>query len=196
MTHTLTAAEMCVDLWAAHKALCPSVIWAYGDEKAPWHSSRPPPCPGSEYVEQPSGGKMNQITDWSHETVLAAEPTSASKARDFVCLHLAEHHLLYLVENIRLVASELATNAMMHAQTPFIVTLSRVDGSVLLAIRDYSTSVPVRAVPQLMGGGGRGLGIVELLSHEWGTSTDRRGSKSVWASFATRTRPGPSPVQA
>lgn len=128
---------------------------------------------------------MNHIANWSHEIVLAAEPVSASKARDFVCLHLLEHDLLYLVEDIRLVASELATNAMMHARTPFIVTIAAKDESVLLTFQDGSTSIPVRALPQGMDMAGRGLGIVEVLSREWGVSTDGRGTKSVWASFAT-----------
>jgi anti-sigma regulatory factor (Ser/Thr protein kinase) len=133
---------------------------------------------------------MNRTPDWSYETVLAAEPVSASRTRDFVCQHLLAHDLLYLVEDIRLVASELATNAMVHANTPFVVSLSERNGVVLLAIRDGSTSVPVNTTPQVMDMGGRGLVLVELLSHDWGASTDTSGSKSVWASFATRAGPG------
>jgi anti-sigma regulatory factor (Ser/Thr protein kinase) len=117
-------------------------------------------------------------------------------ARDFICEHLVAHDLLYLVEDIRLVASELATNAMVHAHTPFVVTLSEMNGVVLLAIRDGSTSVPVRITPQVMEMGGRGLMLVELLSEQWGARTESDGSKSVWASFATRTRPGSAPVLA
>ena len=139
---------------------------------------------------------MNQIPGWSHETVLAAEPVSASKARDFICQHLVAHDLLYLVEDVRLVASELATNAMVHARTPFVVTLSELDGVVLLDIRDGSASVPVRTGPQVGDRGGRGMMLVELLSHEWGISADGSGSKSVWASFATRNRTGPAQLRA
>jgi anti-sigma regulatory factor (Ser/Thr protein kinase) len=137
-------------------------------------------------------GGMGRIPDWLHQTVLVAEPVSASRARDFVRLHLVEHHLPYLVEDIRLVVSELATNAMEHARTPFTVTLSASDGTVRLTVRDGSASVPVRAVPQATDVRGRGLVLVELLSREWGTSTDRPGSKSVWASFATRPTPQPA----
>ena len=139
---------------------------------------------------------MNEIPGWSHETVLSAEPVSASMARDFVCQHLVAHDLLYLVEDIRLVASELATNAMVHARTPFVVTLSEMDGVVLLTVRDSSTKVPVRATPQVMDIGGRGLVLVGLLSREWGVSTGTSGAKSVWASFAARTRSGPPPLLA
>jgi len=137
---------------------------------------------------------MNQIPDWSHETVLSTEPVSASKARDFICHHLVAHDLYYLVEDIRLVTSELATNAVLHARTPFVVTLSETNGIVLLAIQDGSTALPVRTTSQVMDMGGRGLMLVELLSHEWGASTDGSGSKSVWASFATRTKNGPAPL--
>jgi anti-sigma regulatory factor (Ser/Thr protein kinase) len=124
-----------------------------------------------------------RIPDWSHETALTAEPMSASVARDFVCQHLVAHRLSHLVEDVRLVVSELATNAVTHAQTPFVVTLSSANGSVLLAIEDESASVPVRSVPDVMDMSGRGLMIVELLCREWGTSTDGRGCKTVWASF-------------
>jgi anti-sigma regulatory factor (Ser/Thr protein kinase) len=126
---------------------------------------------------------MGGTSDWSHQIVLAAEPVSASLARDFVSLHLAAHDLRDLVEDMRLVVSELATNAVAHARTPFVVTLSRAHRTVLVVIQDESTSVPVSAAPDAMDISGRGLMIVELLSHEWGTSTDARGSKSVWASF-------------
>lgn len=128
---------------------------------------------------------MTLTPDWSHEIVLTPEPVSAALARDFVRLHLVAHHLSQLVEDVRLVVSELSTNAVAHAQTPFVVTLSKMDGSVLLVIRDGSTSVPVRAAPDVMDMSGRGLMIVELLCREWGTHIDGRGFKSVWASFAS-----------
>jgi len=145
---------------------------------------------------------MNEVTGWSHQTVFGAEPASASQVRDFICQHLVAHDLLYLVEDIRSVASELATNATLRAtddervreardaSTRFIVTLSEARGVVLLAIRDGSTSVPFRNTPQVMDVDGRGLRLVETLSHEWGSSTDGSGFTSVWASFGIRTRPG------
>lgn len=129
------------------------------------------------------GRELVPIADWSHQSVFPAEPMSAALARDFVCRHLVAHHLRHLVEDVRLVVSELATNAVAHAQTPFIVTLSSANGSVLLDIQDESTSAAVRSAPDAMDMSGRGLMIVELLSQEWGTSTDAHGFKSVWASF-------------
>lgn len=131
---------------------------------------------------------MVPTADWSHQIVLTADPTSASVARDFVCRHLVAHELPHLVEDVRLVASELATNAVTHAQTPFVVALSTASRSLLLVIEDESASLPVRTTPDSMDPGGRGLMIVELLSQEWGTRTDEHGLKSVWASFPKRRR--------
>ena len=107
---------------------------------------------------------MAPTLDWSHSTVLEAEPMSAARARGFVCLHLVAHQLPHLVEDVRLVVPELATNAVAHAQTPFVVTLSRANGSVLLAIEDQSSAVPIRSAPDVMDMSGRGLMLVELIS--------------------------------
>jgi anti-sigma regulatory factor (Ser/Thr protein kinase) len=124
---------------------------------------------------------------WAHETRLEATPISASEARNFVCQHLVDHRLLYLVDSVRLVASELATNALVHAQTAFTVTLSELDETVMLAVRDDSNSVPVRGAYHEMHSDGRGLKIVAMFSLDWGVVVDD-GSKTVWASFAMRAR--------
>ena len=126
---------------------------------------------------------MASVTAWWHEQIFAGEPPSVALARDFVCQHLVAHHQSHLVDDVRLVVSEIATNAVVHAQTSFGVCLSRVQGSVLLAIRDESKSPPVPSAPDVMDMSGRGLMLVELLSQEWGTRTDDHGFKSVWASF-------------
>lgn len=126
---------------------------------------------------------MASPPDWSHQIVLQCEAMSAGRARDFVSLHLAAHRLSHLVEDIRLVASELATNAMDHARTPFVVTLSMTGGTVLLGVQDGSDAIPVRSASDCMDVHGRGLVIVESLSREWGVGTDDRGFKSVWATF-------------
>lgn len=129
---------------------------------------------------------MNDTTGWSHETVLAAEPGNVSKARNFIGQYLAAHDLQYLSDDVRLVTSELATNAIEHARTPFVLTLCETGGVVRLTVRDGSSSVPMMTTPHVMDLSGRGLVLVQQLSHEWGATTDASGSKSVWASFVTR----------
>jgi anti-sigma regulatory factor (Ser/Thr protein kinase) len=131
---------------------------------------------------------MGQEATWSHETVLAADARSATKARAFVVEHLVEHRLLYLVDDVRLVASELATNAVVHAQTAFTVLLQGHPDAVLLTVRDGSCTVPALPreplnEPSLTG---RGLVIVNVASHAWGVAEEGTSGKSVWAMFQLR----------
>ena len=58
---------------------------------------------------------MDVTVLWPHRTDLPGEPASVRQVRDFVCSRLLEHHLPYLVDDMRLVVSELATNATRHA---------------------------------------------------------------------------------
>ena len=122
---------------------------------------------------------------WSHEAVLDAEPGSAAKARAFVVHHLVEHRLLYLVDDVRVVASELAANAVLHARTAFSVTLEGGVRSVLLTVRDgFPTPLEVsRAAPHVWASRGRGLVIVNVVSESWGVTGWEGNTKSVWASF-------------
>jgi len=120
---------------------------------------------------------------WSHTTALTADPPSASLARDFVRGHLLRHGLPSMVDTLRLAASELATNAMVHAQTPFTVHLSRTDHRVLLVVEDDSAKAPVPVASQALDDGGRGLAILAAISQGWGVTAAEGGAKSVWASF-------------
>jgi anti-sigma regulatory factor (Ser/Thr protein kinase) len=126
---------------------------------------------------------MNADKEWSHSTELDAEDSSASDARAFVTRHLLEHDLEHLVDDVQLVTSELATNAIAHAHTTFMVTLEALDESVRLEVLDGSPSEPVMMKAQPMDTGGRGVAIVNALSREWGSSASLAGGKSVWATF-------------
>jgi anti-sigma regulatory factor (Ser/Thr protein kinase) len=121
--------------------------------------------------------------DWSHTITLAAERRSVGEARDFVCVHLLAHHRSHLVDDVRLVVSELTTNAVAHAGTPFVLTLSSSGGITHVEVRDGSGSPVTPRTPDALDTAGRGLLIVGSLSHAWGSTTDGLGFKSVWASF-------------
>ncbi len=126
---------------------------------------------------------MGIETVWSSSVRLTAELASASEAREFVQLHLLGHGLSHLAEDVRLVVSELATNAIQHTQLPFTVLLQREGPSVTLTVRDFSPLVPVLTTADRWDPGGRGLVIVDVVSDDWGVTHNRDGSKSVWAAF-------------
>ena len=120
---------------------------------------------------------------WAHEITLAPERQSVATARRFVREHLTGHGLPLLVDDVTLVASELATNALRHAGTAFTVTITAFPDDVVLSVEDGSPSIPV-----LVDAGdddvvGRGMAIVDVVSRDWGVVVDVDVGKSVWAAF-------------
>lgn len=85
-----------------------------------------------------------------------------------------------------LAASELATNAIVHAGTDFDVVVEVEPEVVRLAVRDRSTQPPDPRRPSCDTPGGRGLVILEELTDRWGVRQDGQG-KAVWAELR---RPG------
>jgi hypothetical protein len=133
---------------------------------------------------------MGTTPAWSHTNTFPGQPVSASKARAFVGAVLVEHRLWHLVHPVRVVASELATNAMLHGAAPFTLTLSvRVD-DVVLSVRRAQPRVPTQREPSTVELVGPGLAIVEVLSREWGAATDEDGGTVLWAAFPAQPRPG------
>ena len=127
---------------------------------------------------------MSVTPCWSYSLLLSAEPVSASLAREFVRFHLLDAGLPDLVDDLRLVVSELVTNAISHAGTPSTVVLERSGPSVTLTVRDCSPSLPLLTAANSTAGSGRGLGIVDVLSRDWGVTDCMGEAKSVWAAFA------------
>jgi anti-sigma regulatory factor (Ser/Thr protein kinase) len=82
-------------------------------------------------------------------------------------------------EAVELIVSELATNAVTHAATPFTVRLL-VDSTVRVELADGSTDPPVVRRPSSRAAGGRGLVIVEEFADRWGCYPVDDG-KVVWA---------------
>jgi anti-sigma regulatory factor (Ser/Thr protein kinase) len=124
------------------------------------------------------------VGGWVHTTELAAHPASVSGARGFVAMRLVEHAVEHLVDDVQLVVSELATNAIVHADTSFVVTLRVCEDSVRLEVDDGSHSQPVLTTARTLDTGGRGIAIVDILSRDWGVTRHSTRGKSVWAEFA------------
>ena len=120
---------------------------------------------------------------WSYEITLAPEAQSVGTARRFVREHLRFHDLPSLVDDVTLVTSELATNALSHAGTPFTVTIKAFPDDVVLEVRDGGASRPNRVDAQVDACVGRGMAIVDVVCRDWGVVVDGNVGKSVWASF-------------
>lgn len=80
---------------------------------------------------------------------------------------------------IALLVSELASNAVRHAQTSFVVTISG-DSNTRVEVTDGSPLPPRRAAgPPRQDGGGHGLVLVDRLAAAWGYYPSGVG-KTVW----------------
>ncbi len=120
---------------------------------------------------------------WTYQRSWPNDVSHVAEARTFVVDHLHTGGLLDAALVLRLVVSELATNAVLHAATPFSVTISRHEASLRLEVRDALPVAVALPDPPAQGPNGRGLRIVDQLSREWGVDLDPDG-KAVWAVFA------------
>lgn len=106
---------------------------------------------------------------------------SPSQARRFVTGALAAWGCADQVCDAALIATELATNAVLHTRTDFTVVLSRRPrGQIRIAVRDTSSLRPRPRHAGPLDGSGRGLGLVEALAAGWGADLVP-GGKVVWA---------------
>jgi anti-anti-sigma factor len=87
-----------------------------------------------------------------------------------------------LVDRAVLVASELVTNAVIHARGPLGLRLELVAGRLHLAVADESPRLlGLAADPgDLEAEGGRGLLVVDQLASAWGVRHPPEGGKVIW----------------
>jgi anti-sigma regulatory factor (Ser/Thr protein kinase) len=101
-------------------------------------------------------------------------------ARAFVADRLQGWDLEALIEVATLVASEVVTNAVIHARSDAELSLERTATALRISVTDRGTGAPA---PRELGpgtDGGRGLMIVEKLSTRWGAEPTGAGTR-VWA---------------
>jgi len=112
------------------------------------------------------------------------EPENVRVARDFVADTLAEQGFHGDSDVVLLLTSELVTNAVRHAATPFEITVDVGDAGVRVAVIDEDVEHPPTVQhPGPEDTNGRGLLLVDHLAAVWGS--DRVGrSKAVWFTLA------------
>jgi anti-sigma regulatory factor (Ser/Thr protein kinase) len=115
-----------------------------------------------------------------------AEHTAPADARRLLtgALRRAGHHGLMLAD-ARIVVTELAANAVVHARSPFSVSISSGDSTIRILVRDRSLAAPAMQQDVPTRPSGRGLRLVTALSSRWGVDPTPDG-KVVWAELARR----------
>lgn len=128
---------------------------------------------------------LNVTTNAPRSTVaaFAADPTSCAQARAFVRESLERLQIdPRLVDVIVLVASELVTNAVLHAHAGPVVTVHSDDDSVRLEVEDSSEMFPLVRGYGSDAVTGRGLDVVDASASNWGVEVTQNG-KTIWAVF-------------
>lgn len=119
---------------------------------------------------------------WQRTEVFVPVPEAVGAVRRFVTRVLQEWGEDQIVPDAALATSEMATNAVTHAHSPFRVFLHRSSDVVLIAIKDARVGSPRAHVAGSQDPSGRGLMIVEAVADRWGCDTLENG-KVIWAEF-------------
>ena len=120
----------------------------------------------------------------AHRAQLELPPSRMSPrdARLFLAATLHEWHVPdEPVETACLLATELVTNAVLHAGTHLQVVVEATDTTLRVEVVDDADQLPVTRTYRTdpLGITGRGLALVKSLADTWGV-TPRDGGKSVW----------------
>ncbi|MGO9341915.1 MAG: ATP-binding protein [Acidimicrobiales bacterium] len=107
--------------------------------------------------------------------------TSAVDVRRFVHSTLAEWHLED--DLVGFLANELATNAILHARTPFEVRLSRDETTCRIEVTDSNPRMPVLQPVPPDAPSGHGMMIMNRQALAWGVDPEPEG-KTVWCVVA------------
>ena len=109
---------------------------------------------------------------------LPAAPSSPRSARTMVTEAMVAAGLpSEVIEDVKWLTSELATNAVVHAGTAFVVSIEISEDAVRVAVDDTNPSLPRVRPPD--GVSGRGLHLMERVAACWGIDAAPVG-KSVW----------------
>ena len=103
---------------------------------------------------------------------LPAEPASVRAARVFVSGLLDAWGHDGLADTAALLTSELATNVVLHARTPFAVVVTRTAEGALVDVLDGSAVNPVLRDHDVSAPTGRGLALVDGFASEWGDTPE------------------------
>jgi anti-anti-sigma factor len=137
--------------------------------------------------------------DWSTAVAALAQRPAPASRRDYITPdrhapgaaraavdEFCTEHRVVGGDAAQLVASELVTNAVVHAGTPIELTLRLVSPLLHIAVRDGGDGqVKIPDIVDESSISGRGLLLVDAMATAWGSVIPERG-KVVWATVRVR----------
>jgi anti-sigma regulatory factor (Ser/Thr protein kinase) len=112
---------------------------------------------------------------------LTQDRTSVGVVRSLLDRLLASWRLLERVDagDLKLLSSELAANAVVHAGFPDTITIRYLGPKIRVEVRDTSPDFPQKRDAGATAESGRGMHLVEVLASSWGVDPTSDG-KQVW----------------
>ncbi len=133
--------------------------------------------------------KQHAVPDGDHvgpSRMFLPVTESVRASRNFVVTALRRLDADHLVHDATVIVSELATNAVRHARSPFRVSVDESPGLVCISVQDAGdgqAALPTIA-PDDHAIDGRGMAIIDALADSWGYDADENGTV-VWAQLAS-----------
>ncbi|MEW1998462.1 ATP-binding protein [Streptomyces coelicoflavus] len=127
-----------------------------------------------------------------HSMLFPRRRTTPRTARNFVVDTLTEWGETSRLDDMRLCASELVTNAVLHGAPVGHLVLVRVGSlhdQLRIEVHDAGDDTPIRRDPAESAPDGRGLLIVSATADSWGVKERTGPGKCVWAAFDRNTGP-------
>ena len=121
---------------------------------------------------------------------LESDPEMVAVARQFVRDRLASWEAADRVDSAVLVASELVTNAVLHARTAVTLRVEKSGPKVRIEVFDENPRLPVAGPSPPDATSGRGLALISAVAGAWGME-NRGDGKVVWAEIGPAERDGP-----
>jgi CheY-like chemotaxis protein/anti-sigma regulatory factor (Ser/Thr protein kinase) len=123
---------------------------------------------------------IGRVADRDGSARFEAEVSSVPLAREFVRRWLHDRGADHVFDEASLIVTELATNAVLHAASPYDVRLSRTEGVVRIEVADADAGTPEPQPFSDVAESGRGIVIVSAISASWGIEAQPHG-KITWA---------------
>lgn len=124
------------------------------------------------------GGSDQAVID------LPNELSSVADARRFVRQRLHEWGHTESLDDALLVVSELAANALTHANSSYRLRIAATDQTLRIEVDDSGAGTPEPQPLTETEEHGRGLHLVGALAASWGMEAAHAGGKRVWAELA------------
>jgi hypothetical protein len=121
------------------------------------------------------------------------DPAIVATVRSDAANRLRAVNLTSVQDDVELLLTELITNVILHARTPFEVHLTPVGAGVRVEVIDGSPTMPAAGSLGTDALSGRGLALVQSMSRRWGAHHNPDGGKTVWFEVAPGATPSAPP---